>query len=136
VIKTLLRSGRVTDDQALRRSPGRGPARQAVRPMGLSLVCDVLASETLRALRKAFRSAKSPHPRSAFATEALPLCERSAANAGQNTRSGSASTRHTEQCRKLTCRDSLTMSAHRGKANIPPQGRDFRFCEGLRMPAP
>jgi hypothetical protein len=26
-----------------------------------------------------------------------------------------------------TCRDSLTMSAHRGKADIPPQGRDFRF---------
>jgi hypothetical protein len=26
-----------------------------------------------------------------------------------------------------TCRDSLTMSAHRVKADIPPQGRDFRF---------
>ena len=26
-----------------------------------------------------------------------------------------------------TCRDSLTMSAHRGKADIPPLGRDFRF---------
>jgi hypothetical protein len=26
-----------------------------------------------------------------------------------------------------TCRDGLTMSAHRGKADIPPQGRDFRF---------
>ena len=26
-----------------------------------------------------------------------------------------------------TCRDSLTMSAHRAKADIPPQGRDFRF---------
>jgi hypothetical protein len=26
-----------------------------------------------------------------------------------------------------TCRDSLTMSAHWGKADIPPQGRDFRF---------
>jgi hypothetical protein len=25
------------------------------------------------------------------------------------------------------CRDSLTMSAHRGRADIPPQGRDFRF---------
>ncbi len=27
----------------------------------------------------------------------------------------------------FTCRASLTMSAHRGKADIPPQGRDFRF---------
>jgi hypothetical protein len=26
-----------------------------------------------------------------------------------------------------TCRDNLTMSAHRDKADIPPQGRDFRF---------
>jgi hypothetical protein len=26
-----------------------------------------------------------------------------------------------------TCRNSATMSAHRGKADIPPQGRDFRF---------
>jgi hypothetical protein len=25
------------------------------------------------------------------------------------------------------CRDSLTMSAHGGKADIPPQGRDVRF---------
>ncbi|MGB9268010.1 MAG: hypothetical protein WCB74_02155, partial [Pseudolabrys sp.] len=25
------------------------------------------------------------------------------------------------------CRDSLTMSVHRGKADILPQGRDFRF---------
>jgi hypothetical protein len=30
-----------------------------------------------------------------------------------------------------TCRDSLTMSAHRGKADIPPQGRDFRFWTHL-----
>jgi hypothetical protein len=26
-----------------------------------------------------------------------------------------------------TCRDTLTMSAHGGKADIPLQGRDFRF---------
>jgi hypothetical protein len=26
-----------------------------------------------------------------------------------------------------TCRDSLTMSVHWGKADIPPHGRDFRF---------
>jgi len=26
-----------------------------------------------------------------------------------------------------TCRDSLTKSAHWAKADIPPQGRDFRF---------
>jgi hypothetical protein len=26
-----------------------------------------------------------------------------------------------------TCRDNLSMSAPGGKADIPPQGRDFRF---------
>jgi hypothetical protein len=26
-----------------------------------------------------------------------------------------------------TCRDSLTMSANRVKADIPPEGGDFRF---------
>ena len=31
-----------------------------------------------------------------------------------------------------TCRDSLTMSAHRGKADIPPQGRDFRLWTSSR----
>jgi hypothetical protein len=30
-------------------------------------------------------------------------------------------------CTKRTCRENLTMSAQRGKADIPPQGRDFRF---------
>jgi len=38
-----------------------------------------------------------------------------------------AAVHESESGTSRTWRDSLTMSAHRSKADIPPQGRDFRF---------